>query len=178
MLAHTSLYYFLILINSLIQFSWCQCFLFFWGCYTSTVLKLLHLCSVIFCRGEIEKQKAHERYMKLQEQGKTDQAQKDLGNIIESVPGLCFLSFIMCLTHWLIDIFNLSERLALIRQKRADAAKKREEEKTGNFLSWPILIAGPLCFLFGIFSGILFAFSRPCSQRAEEVGSSQTCSKN
>ncbi|CAA3012505.1 anthocyanidin 3-O-glucoside 2 -O-glucosyltransferase-like [Olea europaea subsp. europaea] len=99
-------------------------------------------------RGEIEKQKAHERYMKLQEQGKTDQAQKDL------------------------------ERLALIRQKRADAAKKREEEKTGNFLSWPILIAGPLCFLFGIFSGILFAFSRPCSQRAEEVGSSQTCSKN
>ncbi|XP_022878090.1 28 kDa heat- and acid-stable phosphoprotein-like [Olea europaea var. sylvestris] len=53
-------------------------------------------------RGEIEKQKAHERYMKLQEQGKTDQAQKDL------------------------------ERLALIRQKRADAAKKREEEKTAR----------------------------------------------
>ncbi|KAG6393730.1 hypothetical protein SASPL_144297 [Salvia splendens] len=55
-------------------------------------------------REEIEKQKAHERYMKLQEQGKTDQAKKDL------------------------------ERLALIRQQRADAAKKREEEKAGNSL--------------------------------------------
>ncbi|KAL6845558.1 hypothetical protein ACP4OV_025053 [Aristida adscensionis] len=51
---------------------------------------------------EIEKQKAHERYMKLQEQGKTEQARKDL------------------------------ERLALIRQQRADAAKKREEEKAAK----------------------------------------------
>ncbi|XP_039072211.1 28 kDa heat- and acid-stable phosphoprotein-like isoform X2 [Hibiscus syriacus] len=54
------------------------------------------------CREEIEKQKAHERYMKLQEQGKTEQARKDL------------------------------ERLALIRQQRADAAKKREEEKAAR----------------------------------------------
>ncbi|PWZ11889.1 hypothetical protein Zm00014a_031668 [Zea mays] len=53
-------------------------------------------------REELEKQKAHERYMKLQEQGKTEQARKDL------------------------------ERLALIRQQRADAAKKREEEKAGT----------------------------------------------
>ena len=53
-------------------------------------------------REEIEKQKAHERYMKLQEQGKTEQARKDL------------------------------ERLALIRQQRADAAKKREEEKAAK----------------------------------------------
>ncbi|XP_039072210.1 28 kDa heat- and acid-stable phosphoprotein-like isoform X1 [Hibiscus syriacus] len=53
-------------------------------------------------REEIEKQKAHERYMKLQEQGKTEQARKDL------------------------------ERLALIRQQRADAAKKREEEKAAR----------------------------------------------
>ncbi|KAK8300390.1 hypothetical protein V6Z12_D05G386100 [Gossypium hirsutum] len=53
-------------------------------------------------REEIEKQKAHERYMKLQEQGKTEQARKDL------------------------------ERLALIRQQRAEAAKKREEEKTAR----------------------------------------------
>nr|CAD1823826.1 unnamed protein product [Ananas comosus var. bracteatus] len=45
-------------------------------------------------REEIEKQKAHERYMRLQEQGKTEQAKKDL------------------------------ERLALIRQQRAEAAKK------------------------------------------------------
>ncbi|PWA43912.1 casein kinase substrate, phosphoprotein PP28 [Artemisia annua] len=53
-------------------------------------------------REEIEKQRAHERYMKLQEQGKTDQAKKDL------------------------------ERLALIRQQRAEAAKKREEEKAAK----------------------------------------------
>ncbi|KAL2494800.1 Casein kinase substrate [Forsythia ovata] len=53
-------------------------------------------------REEIEKQKAHERYMRLQEQGKTEQAKKDL------------------------------ERLALIRQQRAEAAKKREEEKTAK----------------------------------------------
>ncbi|WOL11007.1 28 kDa heat- and acid-stable phosphoprotein-like [Canna indica] len=53
-------------------------------------------------REEIEKQKAHERYMRLQEQGKTEQARKDL------------------------------ERLALIRQQRAEAAKKREEEKTAK----------------------------------------------
>ncbi|KAL5564278.1 hypothetical protein UlMin_028504 [Ulmus minor] len=53
-------------------------------------------------REEIEKQKAHERYMKLQEQGKTEQARKDL------------------------------ERLALIRQQRAEAAKKRDEEKAAK----------------------------------------------
>ncbi|KAM0825539.1 hypothetical protein ACQ4PT_018995 [Festuca glaucescens] len=53
-------------------------------------------------REEIEKQKSHERYMKLQEQGKTEGAKKDL------------------------------ERLALIRQQRADAAKKREEEKAAK----------------------------------------------
>ncbi|KAF3772559.1 heat- and acid-stable phosphoprotein [Nymphaea thermarum] len=55
-------------------------------------------------REEIEKQKAHERYMRLQEQGKTEQAKKDL------------------------------ERLQLIRQQRADAAKKREEEKAAKEL--------------------------------------------
>ncbi|XP_061351579.1 uncharacterized protein LOC133296582 [Gastrolobium bilobum] len=53
-------------------------------------------------REELEKQRAHERYMKLQEQGKTEQAKKDL------------------------------ERLALIRQQRAEAAKKREEEKAAK----------------------------------------------
>ncbi|XP_078151645.1 28 kDa heat/acid-stable phosphoprotein-like protein [Carex rostrata] len=53
-------------------------------------------------REELEKQKAHERYMRLQEQGKTEQARKDL------------------------------ERLALIRQQRAEAAKKREEERAAK----------------------------------------------
>ncbi|KMT04573.1 hypothetical protein BVRB_8g182290 [Beta vulgaris subsp. vulgaris] len=53
-------------------------------------------------REELEKQRAHERYMKLQEQGKTEQAKKDL------------------------------ERLKLIREQRAEAAKKREEEKAAK----------------------------------------------
>jgi hypothetical protein len=30
-------------------------------------------------REELEKQRAHERYLKLQEQGKTEQSKKDLG---------------------------------------------------------------------------------------------------
>ncbi|XP_073153204.1 uncharacterized protein [Henckelia pumila] len=53
-------------------------------------------------REEIEKQRAHERYMKLQEQGKTEQAKKDL------------------------------DRLVLIREQRAEAARKREEEKAAK----------------------------------------------
>ncbi|XP_030968515.1 uncharacterized protein LOC126726068 [Quercus robur] len=53
-------------------------------------------------REELEKQKAHERYMRLQEQGKTEQARKDL------------------------------ERLSLIREQRAEAARKREEEKAAK----------------------------------------------
>ncbi|XP_024366616.1 uncharacterized protein [Physcomitrium patens] len=53
-------------------------------------------------REELEKQRAHERYLKLQEQGKTEQSKKDL------------------------------ERLQLIRQQRLEAAKKREEEKAAK----------------------------------------------
>ncbi|KAF5728707.1 28 kDa heat- and acid-stable phosphoprotein [Tripterygium wilfordii] len=53
-------------------------------------------------REEIENQKARERYMRLQEQGKTEEARKDL------------------------------DRLTLIRQQRAEAAKKREEEKAAK----------------------------------------------
>ncbi|XP_031129148.1 28 kDa heat- and acid-stable phosphoprotein-like [Ipomoea triloba] len=53
-------------------------------------------------REEIAKQKAHERFMRLQEQGKTEQSRKDL------------------------------ERLAQIRQQRAEAAKKREQEKAAR----------------------------------------------
>lgn len=34
---------------------------------------------LLVCREEIEKQRAHESYMRLQEQGKTDQSKKDLG---------------------------------------------------------------------------------------------------
>lgn len=42
-------------------------------------------------REELEKQRAHERYMRLQEQGKTEQARKDLG---------------MCL-HFIFPVFAL-----------------------------------------------------------------------
>ncbi|PPD71291.1 hypothetical protein GOBAR_DD31830 [Gossypium barbadense] len=91
------------------------------------------LCSyfnVYDCREEIEKQKAHERYMKLQEQGKTEQARKDL------------------------------ERLALIRKQRAEAAKKREEEKAGMLVTWwPRRVSGR-------------AFTCPCASSAR----AQTCS--
>uniref|UniRef100_A0A7N0RFZ9 Casein kinase substrate phosphoprotein PP28 domain-containing protein n=1 Tax=Kalanchoe fedtschenkoi TaxID=63787 RepID=A0A7N0RFZ9_KALFE len=53
-------------------------------------------------REEIEKHKSRERFMRLQEQGKTEQARKDL------------------------------DRLAVIRQQRAEAAKKREQEKAAK----------------------------------------------
>eukprot|EP00252_Welwitschia_mirabilis_P011729 TRINITY_DN2611_c0_g1_i1.p1 TRINITY_DN2611_c0_g1~~TRINITY_DN2611_c0_g1_i1.p1 ORF type:complete len:163 (-),score=54.07 TRINITY_DN2611_c0_g1_i1:176-664(-) len=53
-------------------------------------------------REELEKQRARERYMRLQEQGKTEQARKDL------------------------------ERLQLIRQQREEAARRREEEKAAK----------------------------------------------
>ncbi|AQK94771.1 28 kDa heat- and acid-stable phosphoprotein [Zea mays] len=53
-------------------------------------------------REDLDKQKSHERHMKLQEQGKTEQARKDL------------------------------ERLTIIRQQRAEATKKREEEKAAK----------------------------------------------
>ena len=57
-------------------------------------------------REEIEKQKAREHYQRLHAQGKTDEARADLA------------------------------RLAIIRQQREDAAKKREEDKKRNsFLS-------------------------------------------
>lgn len=35
-----------------------------------------------YCREELEKQKSHERYMQRQEQGKTEQARKDLGETL------------------------------------------------------------------------------------------------
>ncbi|KAA3478953.1 28 kDa heat and acid-stable phosphoprotein-like [Gossypium australe] len=63
-------------------------------------------------REELEKQRAHERYMRLQEQGKTEQARKDLA--------------------WRVGSDLRNERLALIRQQREEAAKKREEEKAAR----------------------------------------------
>lgn len=64
---------------------------------------------VIVHREEIEKQQAHERYMRLQEQGKTDQAKKDLGNITEQCSSnrlnlFCLeLSGLVVLSLYLID---------------------------------------------------------------------------
>lgn len=53
-------------------------------------------------REALEAQRAKERYFKLQKQGKTEQARKDL------------------------------ERLALVRKQREEAAKKRAEEKAAK----------------------------------------------
>ncbi|KAF3441373.1 hypothetical protein FNV43_RR15287 [Rhamnella rubrinervis] len=50
-------------------------------------------------RDEIEKQKAHEQYLRLQEQGKTEQAKKDLGN-----SGTCQIKNLLLL--------NLSQNLS------------------------------------------------------------------
>ncbi|KQK05387.1 28 kDa heat- and acid-stable phosphoprotein [Brachypodium distachyon] len=53
-------------------------------------------------REELEKQRSRAHYMRLQEEGKTEQARKDL------------------------------DRLTLIKQQREEAAKKREEEKAAK----------------------------------------------
>ncbi|KAK9936496.1 hypothetical protein M0R45_013336 [Rubus argutus] len=79
-------------------------------------------------REALEKQRAHERYMKLQEQGKTEQAKKDLGN---------FYRFLIVLSIKDTDVVAdmgivCLKAFALIRQQRAEAAKKREEEKAAK----------------------------------------------
>lgn len=59
---------------------------------------------VNICREELERQKKKLHYQKLQAEGKTEEARADLA------------------------------RLAIIKQQRAEAAKKREDEKKGNFI--------------------------------------------
>ena len=46
--------------------------------FRDAFLIVYELVFILFAREEIEKQKAHERFMRLQEQGKTEQARKDL----------------------------------------------------------------------------------------------------
>lgn len=80
--------------------------------------------------------------MKLQEQGKTEQARKDLGEwswhelfvrrFFELDKQVALL-FHHCYVVPLIGHLVNAERLAIIRQQRAEAAKKREEEKAGNY---------------------------------------------
>lgn len=57
---------------------------------------------IIIFREELERQRATAHYQKLHAEGKTEQARADLA------------------------------RLAIIKQQRAEAAKRREEEKKGN----------------------------------------------
>lgn len=59
-------------------------------------------CSFYVCREELEKQKAALHYQKLHAEGKTEEARADLA------------------------------RLAIIRQQREEAARKREQEKKGT----------------------------------------------
>ena len=51
---------------------------------TSVLVGFPDICNILppVTREELEKQRAHERYMRLQEQGKTEQARKDLGTWI------------------------------------------------------------------------------------------------
>ncbi|KAG6392010.1 hypothetical protein SASPL_146212 [Salvia splendens] len=81
-------------------------------------------------REEIEKQKAHERYMKLQEQGKTDQAKKDLGNVYFSSR----IWFIACSLHlinvWLL--YDSKEQMLLRNVKRRKLPKNRRKLKDAN----------------------------------------------
>ena len=57
---------------------------------------------MLFYREELEKQRSAKAYQKLHQAGKTEEARQDLA------------------------------RLALIRQQREDAARKREEREKGN----------------------------------------------
>lgn len=82
--------------------------------------------------------------MKLQEQGKTEQARKDLGKFALSIETLNLYCFIGHLLLLFFFCFKLNaDRLSLIRQQRAEAAKKREEEKAGMFLN-----STPICLAF------------------------------
>ena len=51
-------------------------------------------------REELERQRAHERYMKLQEQGKTEQARKDLGKLLkQSSLRISLVSWSKCIIY-------------------------------------------------------------------------------
>lgn len=55
---------------------------FFWCCFR------LSLSAFSVCREELEKQRAKERYWKLHEQGKTEEARKDLGKNTWQAPAM------------------------------------------------------------------------------------------
>lgn len=64
----------------------------------------------------------------------------------------CSLWYIIWVWNWLLHCFL--ERLALIRQQRAEAAKKREEEKAGNVLN---------LYVFSVLSSRLMNMKRRCN---------------
>lgn len=66
-------------------------------------LNIIYIIYVWYYREEVERQRKKLHYQKLQAEGKTDEARADLA------------------------------RLAIIKQQRAEAAKKREDEKKGKF---------------------------------------------
>lgn len=74
----------------------------------------------------------------------------------------------------LILFHDFADRLALIRQQRAEAAKKREEEKAGNFLDVYIDL---LKFSFSVSAAridILFVLVQPKSRRSWKLVSDDT----
>lgn len=82
--------------------------------FTSTILITIRVITVtsfrlLYCSEEVEKQKAALHYQKLHAEGKTEEARADLA------------------------------RLAIIKQQREEAAKKREQEKQGDLLVLSVL---------------------------------------
>lgn len=72
-------------------------------CFVSFDLWLVFILFGTFIREELEKQRAAQHYQKLHAEGKTEEARSDLA------------------------------RLAIVKQQREEAAKKRELEKKGTF---------------------------------------------
>ncbi|KAL5989518.1 hypothetical protein ACLOJK_010410 [Asimina triloba] len=126
-----------------------------WSGSDSSVLKWLEKTTELSRREreEIEKQKAHERYMRLQEQGKTEQARKDLGKALTNDLKYAFTTqqqqSRVSIRSNSSNFSHIGKRLQLIRQQRAEAAKKREEEKAGELFmnilipSIPFMVVSP-----------------------------------
>jgi hypothetical protein len=53
---------------------------------------------------------------------------------------LFFDYWLSCYDFHTYPFFSIADRLSLIRQERAEAAKKREEEKAGTYTSLLLLI--------------------------------------
>ncbi|XP_020551520.1 28 kDa heat- and acid-stable phosphoprotein-like isoform X2 [Sesamum indicum] len=92
----------------------------------------------VLLREEIERQRAHERYMRLQEQGKTEQARKDLGTILESAVGI--VTFVTMLQQLLplfvraIGSYTAAERGSCQETRRGESCQRTEEDGSSQMI--------------------------------------------